>query len=73
MKKKMIHGCVAPLLNHFAFSDIFNIFSESEKGQHTEIIHVLSLLLAASWPGTLLVAEIMTADFYIKIRCERIS
>ena len=46
--EKMIHGCVAHLLNHFAFSDILTYFQNPEKGQHTEIIHVLSLLLAAS-------------------------
>lgn len=69
--EKMIHGFSA-LFESFTIP-ILAYFLKTEKGQHTEIIHVLSLLLAASWPGTLLVAEIMTADFYIKIRCERIS
>ena len=65
---------VLPSVESFCLFGYFNIFSESRKGtKHTEFIHVLSLFAGCVMAGTLLVAEIMTADFYIKIRCERIS
>lgn len=71
--EKMIHGFSA-LFESFTDS-ILAYFLKTEKGQSHELLRLLcpfSVLLHYS-VSSILVTKIMTADFYIKIRCERIS
>ena len=71
--EKMIHGFSA-LFESFTIP-ILAYFLKTEKGQSHELLRMLcpfSVLLHYS-VSSILVTKIMTADFYIKIRCERIS
>ena len=71
--EKMIHGFSA-LFESFTIP-ILAYFLKTEKGQSHELLRMLcpfSVLLHYS-VSSIFVTKIMTADFYIKIRCERIS
>ena len=71
--EKMIHGFSA-LFESFTDS-ILVYFLNSDKVQSHEFLRLLcpfSVLLHYS-VSSILITKIMTADFYIKIRCERIS
>ena len=65
--EKMIHGFSA-LFESFTIP-ILAYFLKTEKGQSHELLRMLCPFSVSS----ILVTKIMTADFYIKIRCERIS